>query len=407
MCCFSRAVRYVSSTQIFARSAAGGRQYLAYEMSLELTEELAMILPLPVPASSAEDAVRFIDLSGYGAFFRDLAKGFPELVSRGKGRFAPQSRAAPVPTLRVHDVGDFEASFVPAVKDFARLDARFRLPEATWDALPAYADWGFAVFKLRSGVRRGFFARFRKADDRRSFHPMAFEFPRRDPGALFFPTVHVHDGQVHHEARFDHTLYLQGDDGWDEKLDWERSADPAGRFVRCERAQSIVAPQAPMWRQVVGGAGKNRDVVVHRDELDARFVRGGPLFAVRFRNDWGAPNALGAVPDHPSWGRDMPAEKSAVAARLARALEERGDALGRAWGLAPYDAALPRYFSGSFPGAAPQTGPCRMEVVARQGGAMAPQALWVSTVFADVPSRERADEVTAEVRRMAEAAARV
>jgi hypothetical protein len=43
---------------------------------------------------------------------------------------------------------DFEASFVPCVRDFARLDDRFWLPSAVWDALPAYADWGFAVFKL-------------------------------------------------------------------------------------------------------------------------------------------------------------------------------------------------------------------------------------------------------------------
>jgi hypothetical protein len=39
--------------------------------------------------------------------------------------------------------------------------------------------------------------------------PLALEFPTRDPERLFFPTLHVHDGAVHAEAAFDHTLYWQ------------------------------------------------------------------------------------------------------------------------------------------------------------------------------------------------------
>lgn len=34
-------------------------------------------------------------------------------------------------------------------------------------------------------------------------------FRGRDSRQLFFPTVHVHDGLVHHEADFDHELYFQ------------------------------------------------------------------------------------------------------------------------------------------------------------------------------------------------------
>ncbi len=404
MCCFSGTVRHVASTEIFARSAPGGRQYLAYRMSLELADDVAMILPLPVPPSPPDDAVRFIDLSAYDDFFRDVARGFPEPVSRAKGAFAPAALAMQPQTLKVHDVGDFEASFVPAPADFARLDPRFRMPDAAWEALPAYADWGFAVFKLRRGARSGVLARLRPGSDERRFHPMAFEFPRRDASALFFPTVHVHDGRVHEQASFDHTLYLQADAGWDEKLDWERSEEPASRFVRCERAQSIVDPSARVFRHMMRGQGNNRDVVVHGDELDARYVRGGPLFAVRFRLDWNAATTMGGiVPDPPSWARDMPAGKRAVATRLASALEQQAGELSRAWGLAPYDASLPRHW-GDLPGAAPQQGPCRIEVVARQGGGMAPQALWVAMAFAQPPSRERVEQVTAEVRRMAASA---
>lgn len=44
---------------------------------------------------------------------------------------------------------------MPALKDFDRLDARFRMPSGVWDALPGYADWGFCVFKLRQTTERG------------------------------------------------------------------------------------------------------------------------------------------------------------------------------------------------------------------------------------------------------------
>lgn len=109
-------------------------------------------LPLPVPPASPDDAVRFIDLSGYPYFFEALDSGFPAHRSLGRGpsRGATMSLA---PTLVAHDVGAFEASFVPALADFDRLDARFRLPPQTWGSLPSYRDHGFAVFKLDRRLR--------------------------------------------------------------------------------------------------------------------------------------------------------------------------------------------------------------------------------------------------------------
>jgi hypothetical protein len=248
MCCFSRHVRHVSQTEIFARGAAFGRQVLVYKMSADLPEELAMILPLPVPPSSPEDAVQFIDLSAYDGFFDDLRKGFPEPVSRGV-----VSAGIPAPAaqhmLVVHEVGDFEASFVPSVKDFARLDPRFRLPDGVWEALPGYAAFGFAVFKLKAG--------------KKALHPMAFEFPRRSPTALFFPTVHVHDGQVHEDARFDHALYLQEDEVHSAPdSHWERSTGPARDFVDCTRARGVVEPSAFVRLRRIHGLYRNADIVV-------------------------------------------------------------------------------------------------------------------------------------------------
>ena len=183
MCCFSQRVISVSSTNIFARAAAQGRQILVYSMSLEANNDLAMILPLPAQTPAGEKDVQFVDLKGYPQFFDDLRLGFPippPTESLHMDRAMTSASKAP---LEVVQVGDFEASFVPAVKDFSRLDERFRLPDNAWKDLPAYADYGFAVFKLKSGAQR--------------IHPMAFSFLNRDNARLFFPTVHIHDGKVH------------------------------------------------------------------------------------------------------------------------------------------------------------------------------------------------------------------
>ena len=209
MCCFSGKVSEVSGTQIFARLADGREQILVYSMNVAAPEDVAMILPLPVPPASPERAVTWIDLSDYPDLFVDLNQLFPEII------FGPglSAHAGEVPPLEVFAVGSFEASFVPSPADFARLDPRFRLPDTALAALPQYADWGFAVFKLAPGAPGA----------PRTIHPMAFRFPLRDPTALFYPMVHVHDGQFHPRARYDHTLYCQvrnGDnsdaiDGWD------------------------------------------------------------------------------------------------------------------------------------------------------------------------------------------------
>ncbi len=247
MCCFSGRVQSVTGTKIFARAAGkrDARQFLVYEMTFAAADDLAMILPLPVPPRPREDAVRFVALDGYRELFEDLKKGFPEEVSRGNGLamgFAPQPVAGK--RLAVVEVGDFEASFVPTLDDFDRLDARFVIPRATWDAVPAYHDFGFAVFKLKRG--------------RRAVHPMAFTFPRRDPSRLFFPTVHIHDGVVHETAAFDHALYCQRD----APFDWRASTGAARDFVDASRAKGIVDGAAPVYLRELRGAFLNEDVYV-------------------------------------------------------------------------------------------------------------------------------------------------
>lgn len=267
MCCFSISVPYVSSTSILARRSAPGRQVLAYTMTLAAREELAMILPLPVPPGSPDDAVRFIDLSGYPRLFHDLDRAFPSLIPRAKGGFqALRSAPAPAP-LKVHEVGDFEASFVPTRADFARLDPRFRLDEAVWRQLPQYGDYGFAVFKLR-GFGQGWLGRMLGRAARRDFHPMAFDFPTREPDRLFFPTVHVHDGEVHPQADFDHTLYVQSSgaapascatDPRADTPEYWQEGEPVGDVVRVADTRGLLDGEGRLYRVGLRGSQPNAD----------------------------------------------------------------------------------------------------------------------------------------------------
>ena len=251
MCCFSGPVERVADTNIFARAVESGRQILVYSMTIATRNDVAMILPLPVPEGSPEDAVRFISLKEYPDFFKDMKKGFPEPVLR---RLEVGSKSLPRPTakvepLQVVQVGEFEASFVPTVKDFGRLDERFRLPDQTWEQLPAYRNFGFAVFKLKKTAT--------------TVHPMAFEFPRANPRQLFFPTVHIHDGKVHPEATFDHALYCQKREG--DKLslpDWRESNVLAGQFMDVGKTAGIVDGAAHCYLKRVKGKRKNEDLLV-------------------------------------------------------------------------------------------------------------------------------------------------
>lgn len=248
MCIFSQTVRHVSNTRVFAR-VVGVRQYLTYEMRLASEADVAMILPLPTKTAD-EAQVTFIDFSDYPKFFDDMDRCFPRMISRGLDLGALAASGGP--SLPVHRVGAFDASFVPSVADFGRLDPRFRLPDTVWRRLP-YADFGFAVFQLRAGDAR--------------VHPMAFSFETRAPDAVFFPTAHVHDGAVHETASFDHSLYSQGAG---DSTDWERGKIlPSevmnfGNFLISDRTKGVVDPRIPVVRRELQGSHPNQDVWLQR-----------------------------------------------------------------------------------------------------------------------------------------------
>lgn len=247
MCIFSESVDMVSNTNIFAR-AHEERQFLVYSMTYAATTQLAMVLPLPVPPNSPEDTVRFINLEAYPGFFVDMLTGFSQPRSWSLGA----DEGAMGEPLAVHSVGSFEASFVPRIVDFDRLDERFRVSPDVWHHLPQYSDYGFAVFKLKEN----------KAS---TVHPMAFDFPRRNADQLFFPTVHVHDGRVPLFAKFDHTLFCQESPEMDERhlqRSWQPSREAAAAFIDIRLASGIVDSGLYCWKRSYGGLLENTDISI-------------------------------------------------------------------------------------------------------------------------------------------------
>lgn len=246
MCCFSKAVEAVSNTNIFARGLKNGGQFLVYSMTMKAGEDLAMILPLPTPKDVKENGVRFLNLEKYPTFFDELRAGFPVPVPSRGPQPGSLGKSDPAPKLAVVEVGGFVASFVPTLKDFDRLDDAFKLPTKIWEGLPQYKEAGFAVFQLKKGEKK--------------IHPMAFEFPRRDPRTLFFPTVHIHDGTVHEKEQFDHTLYAQFAAA---PMSWEESRQLAGQILKKPNdLHGIVDVKGHIYRKKMNGLLKNEDVYV-------------------------------------------------------------------------------------------------------------------------------------------------
>jgi hypothetical protein len=332
MCCFSRPVKFVGRTRIFARGDAD-RQLLAYAMAVEVEHDLAMVLPLPVPRSSSDDAVSFISLEGYASFFDDLELAFPPDYST-----APLGRSHPASArpqgLVVHDVGAFEASFVPTVADFGRLDARFRLPDHVWRSVPQYADYGFAVFRLKP-----------KAGTRQQMHPMALSFRRRDPNELYFPSLHVHDGSVPKRARFDHMLFCQVDGVLDATLDWAHSKGPLGALVDPSKSGGLLDGKRSARRAVLHGERANTDVFLRAPDgitLNDLFGRGlSHSYSVRAGSAYADDTWDGM---RRTWRLTAQTKLPSLCRVLREDLAGLLDARRNEWSLAPLEEDLPHHF---------------------------------------------------------------
>jgi hypothetical protein len=387
MCIFSRAVSSVSSTKIFARGEPDGRQHLVYSMSLDVREPLAMVLPLPV----ADARLEFVNLDRYRDFFADMQKGFPE-PKRSHGLLAPASQSSSG-VLPVFDVGDYVASLVPARADFARLDPRFRVTETLFESKPEYDDFSFAVFQLKP------------LREQQTVHPMALTFARRDARALFFPTVHVHDGTVPARAQLDHALYCQSDDEvLTRTFAWRESEKPAKKFMRIGRTHGLVSAdlKAYLWR--LWGDYPNVDIVVRaprckRSSLDAR----SELFALRMS----ALSAFTLVVDERTRRAHRIASEQLdeLHDRLMAALVALTAAQRDAWGLVPLRDEIPaRWLANDEVGGTSAlhlamgvpsvevAHACRVEIPAERDGH---DTQMVQLAFARAPVKERVVEIRA------------
>ncbi|HBJ36313.1 MAG TPA: hypothetical protein DDZ51_16490 [Planctomycetaceae bacterium] len=260
MCCFAQYVLNVTDTKIFARLTSPGMQVLAYEMTYESAEPNAMALPLPTDATKGESAVRFVSLEDFEHFFSHLERGFPRIprmsIGCSESKIVTSSRGA----IEVHQVGDYIASFVPSLADFDRLDPRFVIPKETWNLIPQYKDYGFAVFQLKQLAGKP--------------HPMALEFASRWNDRVFFPTVHIHDGEVHAAEAFDHMLYMQhaqfdsvvggyvDSDIHDPSTEFVRSKEVASGFADVIKSNGLIAGDLLVHRKEMRGLLANQDQIL-------------------------------------------------------------------------------------------------------------------------------------------------
>jgi len=281
----------ISKTHIFAGHGREDFQSIVYDLSIASSAHAAMILPLPVVIGDSSDVINFIDLSAYPDFFDDLNRvcvceydSFTTDFDSVCGGLEPES------VLAVHQVGDYEASYVPSLADFDRLDSCFRLSDEVWKQMPDYKDYGFAVFQLKIVLSQ-------EADSNdNAVHPMAFEFRARYPDRLYFPSVHVHDGAFHQSAGFMHKFFCQRDEARQEfkqqrallqgfesteelflskdsmllasgSYDWFYSSlDVAGNVLSLDPIESLIAPDKKIYAMTLFGEYKNQDVWMGADD---------------------------------------------------------------------------------------------------------------------------------------------
>jgi hypothetical protein len=229
-------VATVYGPSIFARSLPEGRQVIVYQVSFDLAQGMAIILPIPVKPNSGDKAVQFVDLSGYPEMLEHMDNAFPKDNAVDGCSFRPAG--AP-----------FESVYVPSIEGLARLEEKYRPPEGVWKNLPAYRDFGFVVFKF--------------SVERLDVYPLAFAFPRKNPAQLYFPTMVVVCDDVPATRKYGGLLYCQKipGDGFSTR-DWRESPELPARSVDVVRAKGVVDPRLHLHRREMKAHEPNKDTVL-------------------------------------------------------------------------------------------------------------------------------------------------
>jgi hypothetical protein len=273
MCIFSKPVNSVSATHIFVRrDLRNNRNVTIYQMEASLMGDNAMILPVP------GTDVEFVNLEGYPEFFKDMDSLFPQKLTRLAKSL---SRSGGTKTLEVHDVGQYIASYVPSMNDWDRIDPVFKLADNCWEELPDYSTFGFVVFQLKSKNHGRDYSeeyagivppsRKRLQLGVEKFHPMAYTYTPID-NRIFFPTTHVHDGEVEKVSNYDHKLYYQLDDDFStvplttsNHFSWEISTGMPSSSMNIHACLGLVNAFAPIARLHLDNVDlPNQDIILER-----------------------------------------------------------------------------------------------------------------------------------------------
>ena len=281
MCIFSGHVEDVNSTNIFAR-VSGNVEYLAYSMNVAAEMDVAMILPIPavLPDKTnlinnigssgytlSKDGIIFLDLSDYPELFKDLESPF-QVTTR---EFDNLSFSASKGVLAVEQVGDYICTFVPTNNDWDRIDPQFKLSNDTWAKLNYQENYSFVVVQLNIIEKFPKMNVLGKSNrvkpsarvEKKKFHPIAFIFETQFPNWIYFPTTHVHDGQVHDREEFNHNFYFQSlEIKKPHEAGFEKSGSTAGAFVNIAKAKGLVEPNQLILKSTMNGTFPNLDTWV-------------------------------------------------------------------------------------------------------------------------------------------------
>lgn len=214
MCIINEEVDDVNSTQIYASlDKSGKRQLTIYSNKIVTEKDNAMILPVPNPQS-----VSFVDLSDYTSIFDDFQRSFIKrltLSNTSKSRGFPSMNCVN-DTLAVHNVGSYQASIVPSLSDFNKLDKSiFTInPEVFTILQKNYSStFGYIVCKLKKGTHA--YHPFAYTHDtymiENQFSLMDLFYNKQKKPLLFIPTRHYHT-HVHFSHKNNNSEFV---DDWD------------------------------------------------------------------------------------------------------------------------------------------------------------------------------------------------
>jgi hypothetical protein len=174
---------------------------------------------------------------------------------------------------------------------------------------------------------------------------MAFTFPRREPRALFFPTVHVHDGgSVPAEANFDHALYCQADGVLDALMDWTPSDGALGAFVDASRTKGLVDGSATGRNTALIGSMPNTDTWLREPEGVALSDLRGEADSCAWRVRAKSLYVLTSVDPWGSWKRTIEADLPKISRALGPAVADLARAKSREWKLGARSWQLPAHW---------------------------------------------------------------